>query len=123
MFYIPTSPADPNAGRIVPFAIGPTRCELTGPTFVGDTLIVSVQHPSEDSPIGQRTPLERDIEILALDGGSVFTQHRVIPKGSTWPASIPVADGGQANPAGLPKPATIGIRRKSSRAPWSDDDD
>jgi len=123
MFYVPTSPSDPNAGRIVPFAIGPTRCELTGPTFVGNTLIVSVQHPSEDSPIGKQNPLERDIEILALDGGSVFTQHRVIPIGSTWPASIPVADGGQGNSSGLPKPATIGIRRKSGRAPWGDDDD
>jgi len=53
----------------------------------------------------------------------VFTQHRVVPIGSTWPASIPVADGGQGNPAGLPKPATIGIRRKSGHAPWGDDDD
>ena len=28
-----------------------------------------------------------------------------------------------ADGAGLPKPATIGIRRKAGRAPWGDDDD
>jgi secreted PhoX family phosphatase len=96
---------------------------VDGGSFVVTTLILSVQHPSEDSPIGKQNPLERDIEILALNGGSVFSQHRVVPIGSTWPASIPVADGGQGNPAGLPKPATIGIRRRSGRAPWGDDDD
>ena len=41
----------PDAGRIFPFAYGPPRCEMTGPTWVDDTLIVSVQHPGEDSPI------------------------------------------------------------------------
>jgi uncharacterized protein len=33
LFYIPTSGSD--AGEIVPFAYGPPRCEMTGPTFVG----------------------------------------------------------------------------------------
>jgi secreted PhoX family phosphatase len=122
VFYIPISPRDPNAGKIIPFAIGPTRCEMTGPTFVGNTLIISVQHPSEDSPIGAQPALNRDIEILALDGGSVFAQNRTIPRGSTWPASIPVADGGAGNPTGLPKPATIGIRRLHGRAHWDDAD-
>ena len=46
LFFVPTS--GPNAGEIFPFAYGPTRCELTGPTFVGNTLIISVQHPGED---------------------------------------------------------------------------
>jgi secreted PhoX family phosphatase len=125
MFYIPTSPSDPNAGRIVPFAIGPTRSEMTGPTFVGNTLIVSVQHPCEDSPIGAQAALNRNIEILAFDGASVFDQNRTIPRGSTWPASIALADGGASNPTGLPKPATIGIRRKKGHgdAPWGGDDD
>ncbi|WP_208346128.1 alkaline phosphatase PhoX, partial [Aetokthonos hydrillicola] len=66
MFFIPTQ--GPNAGNLIPFGHGPMRCELTGPTFVGDTLIVSVQHPGEDCPINDGTILSRDIEILDLDG-------------------------------------------------------
>lgn len=123
MFYIPTSKGDPDAGRVVPFAIGPTRSEMTGPTFAGNTLIVSVQHPGEDSPIGTQTPLRRNIEILALDGKSVFNQDRTIPKGSAWPSSIATRDGGAGSAAGLPRPATIGIRPKKGRAPWQDSDD
>ncbi|HEY9909611.1 MAG TPA: alkaline phosphatase PhoX, partial [Thermosynechococcaceae cyanobacterium] len=42
LFYIPMQ--GQNAGEVVPFAYGPPRCELTGPTFVGDTLLLSVQH-------------------------------------------------------------------------------
>ncbi len=123
MFYIPTSKGDPDAGRVVPFAIGPTRSEMTGPTFAGNTLIVSVQHPGEDSPIGAQPPLRRNIEILALDGKSVFNQDRTIPKGSAWPSSIATRDGGAGSAAGLPRPATIGIRPKKGRAPWQDSDD
>jgi secreted PhoX family phosphatase len=73
MFVIPVS--GPNAGQTVPFAQGPVRCEMTGPTFVGDTLIVSVQHPGEDCPIGDGTVLSRNIEMLALDG-TLYTQTR-----------------------------------------------
>ena len=49
MFYVPID--GPDAGKVVPFGYGPPRCEMTGPTFVGDTLILAVQHPGEDSPI------------------------------------------------------------------------
>jgi secreted PhoX family phosphatase len=114
LFYIPTSGAE--AGTVVPFAYGPTRCELTGPTFVGDTLIISVQHPGEDSPIGAQNdgPVTRDIELLSVDG-VVFTQTRTIPKGSLWPANI-LIDG-----SSVPRPATIGIVAKSGKAHWDDE--
>ena len=46
LFYIPTS--GEQAGEVFPFAYGPTRCEMTGPTFVGNSLIISIQHPGED---------------------------------------------------------------------------
>lgn len=111
MFYVPTS--GPDAGEVIPFAYGPVRCEITGPTFIGDTLIVAVQHPGESVPIGAgQAPLQRDIEILNLDG-TLFTQTRTVPLGSNWPSSLPKADGGDGNPSGLPRPSVIGIRRKS----------
>ncbi|HEY9799697.1 MAG TPA: PhoX family phosphatase [Leptolyngbyaceae cyanobacterium] len=106
LFFIPTT--GPNAGEVVPFAYGPPRCELTGPTFVGDTLIISVQHPGENVPFTPQQLLSREIEILTLDGNSLFTQKRTVPRGSNWPSNI------QGNPEGPPRPAVIGIRRKQS---------
>ncbi|HEY9668853.1 MAG TPA: alkaline phosphatase PhoX, partial [Coleofasciculaceae cyanobacterium] len=106
LFFIPTS--GPDAGEVIPFAYGPLRCELTGPTFIGDTLIISVQHPGEDCPFTPQQTLSRDIEILNLDGSSVFNQRRSVPRGSNWPSNI------QGNSSGPPKPAVIGIRRKQS---------
>ena len=106
MFFIPTQ--GPNAGNLIPFGHGPMRCEFTGPTFVGDTLIVSVQHPGEDCPINDGTILSRDIEILDLDG-SLFTQTRTIPRGSSWPSNL------TGNEFGPPRPSVIGIRRKNSK--------
>lgn len=105
LFFIPTS--GPDAGEIVPFAYGPPRCEFTGPTFVGDTLIISVQHPGEESPFTPQQILSRDIEMLNLDG-TLFTQKRSVPRGSNWPSNI------QGNPSGPPRPGVIGIRRKQS---------
>ena len=86
---------------------------MTGPTFVGDTLFLSVQHPSEDSIPNDGTPastLNRDLELLALNS-STFTQNRSVPRGSNWPSNI----GGDA--LGAPKPATIGIRRVKGGSP------
>ncbi len=108
MFCIPTE--GPDAGKQLPFAIGPTRAEMTGPTFVGDHLILAIQHPGENAPIdGQNNgPKTRSIEILSLDGASLFNQTRTIPFGSQWPSNtIP------GNTSGIPKPAVIGIRRKT----------
>lgn len=106
LFYIPTSGND--AGEIVPFAYGPPRCEFTGPTFVGDTLIISVQHPGENCPYNPQQRLNRDIEMLDLNG-TVFTQNRTVPRGSNWPSNI------QDNPNGAPRPSVIGIHRKKSK--------
>jgi hypothetical protein len=49
--------------------------------------------------------LSRSIEMLKLDG-SLFSQSRTVPRGSNWP------DSATGDPANLPRPATIGIRRK-----------
>lgn len=105
LFFIPTS--GPDAGEVIPFAYGPVRCELTGPTFIGDTLIISVQHPGEDVPFSPPATLSREIEMLNLDG-TLFNQKRSVPRGSNWPSNI------QGNPGGPPKSAVIGIRRKQS---------
>lgn len=111
MFCIPTE--GPDAGKQLPFAIGPTRAEMTGPTFVGDHLILAVQHPGENAPIdAQNTgPKSRSIEMLNLDGTAVFNQTRTIPFGSQWPSNTIAG-----NTSGIPKPAVIGIRRKNGGA-------
>jgi secreted PhoX family phosphatase len=109
LFFIPTS--GPNAGKFVPFAYGPPRCEMTGPTFLGnDTLILAVQHPGEDAPIGDGTILSRTIEMLNLDGTALFNQTRNVPRGSNWPSNI------QGQPNGAPRPSVIGIRRIKGNA-------
>lgn len=105
LFYIPTS--GPDAGNVVPFAYGPPRCEMTGPTFIGDTLILAVQHPGEDCPFTPQQMLSRNIEMLDLQG-QVFTQRRIVPRGSNWPSNI------QGNANGAPRPSVIGIRRRRS---------
>jgi secreted PhoX family phosphatase len=104
LFVVPVRGTD--AGKVIPVAYGPTRCEMTGPTFVDDTLIISVQHPSEDVPINEQgtPPLTRDIEMLGLDG-VLFTQQRTVPVGSNWPSNL------SSNTFGPPRPCTIGIRR------------
>ncbi|MBW4576312.1 MAG: PhoX family phosphatase [Aphanothece sp. CMT-3BRIN-NPC111] len=105
LFFIPTSGA--NAGQVIPFAYGPNRCEMTGPTFVGDTLILAVQHPGEDCPFTPQEILSREIELLDLNG-TVFNQQRTVLRGSNWPSNI------QGNPQGPPRPSVIGIQRKQS---------
>jgi uncharacterized protein len=87
---------------------------MTGPTFVGNTLIISVQHPGEDCPINDGTNLSRSIEMLDLNG-TTFNQTRNVPRGSSWPSNIPTADGGNDQPTGVPRPSVIGIRRKDSK--------
>jgi secreted PhoX family phosphatase len=107
LFYVPT--AGPDAGEVIPFGYGPTRCELTGPTFVGNTLIVSVQHPGEDCDFKFSPPaLERDIELLNLDG-ALFTQHRTVTRSSHWPSNV------EGSPDGPPRPCVIAIPRKDSQ--------
>ena len=107
IFYVPVRGR--HAGVVHPFGYGPPRCEMTGPTFVGDTLLLSVQHPSEDSPINgdpaaggpAASIVTRPIEMLDLQGG-LYSQVRTLPRGSNWPN-----DG----PAEPPRPSVIGIRR------------
>jgi hypothetical protein len=105
LFYIPTSGL--NAGTVIPFAYGPNRCELTGPTFLGDTLIIAVQHPGEDSPIDDGTVLSRQIEMLDLNG-AVFNQTRSVSRGSLWPSNI------ENDRRRSPMPSVVGIRRVRS---------
>ena len=122
MLFIPTY--GPFAGVHFPFAIGPTRCEMTGPTFVGNTLVLSVQHPGEDSPTraalaAHPTFLRTGLEILTLDGSGVFPQDRAVPVGSQWPGNI------ARDPTDVARLAVIGIQRKqqSWREHWEHDDD
>jgi uncharacterized protein len=103
LFVIPTEGDE--AGEVIPFAYGPPRCEITGPTFVGNTLILSVQHPGEDCLFTPPALLNRDIEMLNLDG-SLFTQNRTVPRGSNWPSNL------EGIPAGPPRPSVIGIVRR-----------
>jgi uncharacterized protein len=104
MFVVPTS--GPDAGEIIPFAYGPTRCEFTGPTFVGNTLFLSVQHPGEDCDF-QATPaaLNRNIDMLDLSG-VLFTQSRTVTRSSTWPSNI------ESVVPAAPRPCVIAIQRK-----------
>ncbi len=109
MFVIPTE--GPDAGKHIPFAIGPTRSEMTGPTFVGDHLILAIQHPGENAPIdaqntGAKTPV---LELLNLAGTGVFNQTRTVPFGCNWPSN---AQGNAGNTAPA-KPSVIGIRRRT----------
>jgi hypothetical protein len=105
LFYIPTS--GPNAGTVIPFAYGPNRCELTGPTFIGDTLLLAVQHPGENCPIDDGTVLSRQIEMLDLNG-DLFNQTRSVARGSLWPSNI-TNDSRRS-----PRPSVVGIRRVRS---------
>jgi secreted PhoX family phosphatase len=112
LFVIPAS--GPQAGMILPFASGPVRAEMTGPTFVGNTLVISVQHPGEDSPIEPDiAPVVYELEALTLDG-KPFVQRRVVPSGSRWPAAILGQD------PMLPRPAVVGIRKRFGIAAWED---
>jgi secreted PhoX family phosphatase len=106
LFCVPLS--GPDAGQIVPIATGPNRCEFTGINFAGDTLIMSVQHPGEDSPIGTGSSDSRSIELLKLDG-SLFTQTRKMSRGSNWPSNVEGLLGGP------PRPAVIGVTRRNKR--------
>jgi secreted PhoX family phosphatase len=108
LFYVPTE--GDMAGIVIPIAQGPNRNEMTGPTIVGDTLFVAVQHPGEDTPI-RETAAEtqsRLIQILKGDGSGTFEQTRTITKGSQWPSNVQGIEGVDA----IPKPAVIGIRRR-----------
>jgi uncharacterized protein len=108
LFVIPTR--GPDAGKWIPFAYGPVRCEMTGPTIVGNTMIISVQHPGEDCPVNDGTMLSREVEMLALNGTLISpTPGRMVPRGSSWPSNV----GGVAQ--GAPRPCVIGIIRTKNR--------
>ena len=121
LFFIPV--VGENAGMVIPFAYGPPRCEMTGPYFirnssgVDETLLIAVQHPGESAPVGDEVQLGRDIEMLNLDG-TLFTQQRVVPRGSNWPSNIGYVgnSGGSFNGLLPPRPTIIGITRRDGGA-------
>ncbi len=107
LWYVPLS--GDNAGEIYPFAIGPTECECTGPTFSEDqkTLFLAVQHPGEKNGIRQDMASEmRDFELLTTDGTS-FKQQRQVSLGSNWPSK-------KANQP--PLPAIVAITKSDDTA-------
>ena len=105
LFFTPTS--GPDAGKVVPFAYGPTRCEMTGPTLIDDQLLLAIQHPGENNPIGDggTTSLSRQIELLNLDG-EIFMQQRSVGLGSNFPSNV------EGTPDGVPRSCVVGIRRR-----------
>ncbi len=54
LFYVLAS--GEHVQQILPFAYGSVRGEMTGPAFIGDTLILSVQRPGEDMSITEAVP-------------------------------------------------------------------
>lgn len=108
LFFVPTSGT--NVGQVMPFAQGPNRSEMTGPTFIGNTLIISIQHPGEDCPVDDGTILSRDIEMVGLNG-TLFNQRRTVARGSKFPSNIPTSFGGKTD--GQPRPCVVAIRRLS----------
>ncbi len=107
MWYIPLSGA--NAGKMIPFAIGPMECECTGLTFDNDnrSLFLAIQHPGEKNGIRRDMATEtRDFELLATDG-TAFKQQRQVPIGSNWPSK-------QANQP--PVPGVVAIRKMDGNA-------
>jgi secreted PhoX family phosphatase len=106
LFCIPTAGA--NAGVPFCFAIGPSECELTGPTFTDDgrTLILAVQHPGENHGARGRHPrmsptTTRTMTLAARDG-RLFTQQRTVPLGSNFPSG---------KPGDIPRPCVVCITR------------
>jgi secreted PhoX family phosphatase len=130
IFYTPMRGRD--AGRVVPFGYAPPRAELTGPSFVGSTLFISVQHPGEDSPINAdpaaggtaASTLTRNVEMLSL-AGTLYTQTRNVPRGSNWPNTVAAADFGLGTPTpnGPPRPSVACIRRLHLEHREDGDDD
>ena len=110
LFFLPTE--GPEAGEIIPLAYGPTRCEMTGPTFVRNTLILSVQHPSEDCIFTRRSSRPARCSTAPsscwTSPAQVFTQNRTVSRGSNWPSNI------EGNLNGPPRPCVIAIQRKDS---------
>ncbi|MGQ9864984.1 MAG: PhoX family protein [Pseudanabaenaceae cyanobacterium] len=92
----------PDAGLVLPFGYGPNRSECTGPWFVGDTLLLSVQHPGEDEPVARGQIRTRTIPMLDLNG-QLYNQTRRVTAGSNFPTNRSGA---------APKPTVVGIRRK-----------
>ncbi|MEM7584400.1 MAG: alkaline phosphatase PhoX [Acidobacteriota bacterium] len=88
MFMIPTR--GPQAGVPHLFAIGPTECEICGPTFSEDgrSLILSIQHPGELNGVrSSEAPDETRDQVLSDRQGELFTQQRKVPLGSNFPSS------------------------------------
>ncbi len=65
LFYVLAS--GEHVQQILPFAYGSVRGEMTGPAFIGDTLILSVQHPGEDMSTTEAAPatLAQSSELAA----------------------------------------------------------
>ncbi|NJK59574.1 MAG: DUF839 domain-containing protein [Oscillatoriales cyanobacterium SM2_1_8] len=96
----------PDAGLVLPFGYGPNRSEFTGPWFVGDTLLLSAQHPGEDEPIARGQIRTRTIPMLDLNG-ELYNQTRRVGAGSNFPTNRSGA---------APKPTVLGVRRKQPLA-------
>lgn len=108
MFMIPTR--GPKAGVPHLFAIGPTECEMCGPTFTedGKTLILSIQHPGElRGTRSAEVPSETRRQVIHDRNGKAFEQEREVPLGSNYPS-------GKLGEA--PRPCVVCITRTGDAA-------
>ncbi len=98
IWYIPLT--GEKAGLAYPFGIGPMETEICGLCFWQNTLFLAIQHPGERNGIRQDMAAEtREFSIPTTDGQQ-FTQTRLIPKGSNWPAKKPNSP---------PKPSLVAV--------------
>jgi len=83
--------ADPNTGEMRRFLTSPNKCEVTGVTMTpdGKTMFIGIQHPGEDSALGNPQ------------------QYSTWPAGQ-WPVE---ADGATALPAGRPRSSVVVITK------------
>lgn len=106
LFMIPTSGPDMGIPRV--FAIAPMESEFCGPTFSedGKSLILSIQHPGEQSGMRRREQGEEVVTHIVHDReNQAFEQERRQPIGSNFPH-------GERDRA--PRPCVVCITRQKS---------
>ena len=95
----------PDAGKAVPFAVGPMECELCGLHISSDqkALFLATQHPGEMGGMRQNMASETRQLVMRTTDGQEFMQQRQVPIGSNWPGKT------AQDP---PKPALVVVQRE-----------
>ncbi|MEL7059233.1 MAG: alkaline phosphatase PhoX [Acidobacteriota bacterium] len=109
MFMIPTD--GPRRGEPQLFATAPMEAEFCGPTFSedGETLILAIQHPGEESSMRRKEGAEEiQTHVVHDRDDRPFEQRRKVPVGSNFPH-------GERDRA--PRPAVVSIVRTKTTRP------